>query len=234
LPPPLLELLDGRPAAPVWRNEAGGWTVRLADRYLKWSPVTGPDLRIEAERLQWVAGRLPVPTVLEVGSTADGSHLATAPLDGRPGSDPSWHDRPAIAAAALGRALRLLHDTLPVRDCPYRWDIARRRDDIIAATGTLATPTATLLAGAPAEDDLVVCCGDPCAPNTLLDEDGGVTGFLDLGRLGVADRWADLAVGSMSIDWNLGVGHQSAFFAGYGIAPDRGRIAFYRELWFVG
>jgi kanamycin kinase len=76
-----------------------------------------------------------------------------------------------------------------------------------------------------------VCHGDACAPNTLLDDDGRWTAHVDLGTLGLADRWADLAVASMSLDWNFGEGWQPEFFAAYGVRPDADRIRFYRALW---
>jgi len=41
----------------------------------------------------------------------------------------------------------------------------------------------------------------------------------------------DLAVASMSLDWNFGEGHQHELFDAYGIDPDAGRIAYYRALW---
>ena len=49
------------------------------------------------------------------------------------------------------------------------------------------------LADIPAADELVVCHGDACAPNTLIGPDGHWTGHVALSELGVADRWADLA-----------------------------------------
>jgi kanamycin kinase len=51
-----------------------------------------------------------------------------------------------------------------------------------------------LLNDPPPVDRLAVCHGDACAPNTLLDDTGGFVGHVDLGSLGIADRWADLAV----------------------------------------
>ena len=83
----------------------------------------------------------------------------------------------------------------------------------------------------PPIDRLVVCHGDPCVPNTLLDESGAPAAFVDLGMLGVADRWADIAVGSMSVGWNFGPGYEQLYFAGYGIEPDDKRIDYYRRLW---
>jgi hypothetical protein len=44
-----------------------------------------------------------------------------------------------------------------------------------------------LLAEVPPIDELVVCHGDSCAPNTLIGDDGR-SGHVDLGELGVADR----------------------------------------------
>jgi aminoglycoside phosphotransferase len=63
-----------------------------------------------------------------------------------------------------------------------------------------------LVADMPDIDKLVVCHGDACAPNTLLTVDGTCSGHVDLGVLGVADRWADLAVATWSAEWNYGPG----------------------------
>ncbi len=43
--------------------------------------------------------------------------------------------------------------------------------------------------------DMVVCHGDPCMPNFMVDPKTlQCTGLIDLGRLGTADRYADLAL----------------------------------------
>lgn len=80
-------------------------------------------------------------------------------------------------------------------------------------------------------DRLVVCHGDACAPNTLVGEDGTWTAHVDLGSLGVADRWADLAAATWSTQWNYGAGFEDVLLEAYGVDPDPVRLAYYRALW---
>jgi kanamycin kinase len=72
-------------------------------------------------------------------------------------------------------------------------------------------------------------------PSTIgsvgLDRSPTYAGHVDLGELGVADRWADLAVGSWSTEWNYGHGWEKTYFEAYGVGPDPARIRYYRELW---
>ncbi|MFI2101708.1 phosphotransferase [Isoptericola sp. NPDC019693] len=233
--PERVRLLAGDDAVtPVWRNELGGLTFRLtaatgAERYVKWVAAGTPelDLDAEAERLAWAAPHTPVPQVLERGADAAGSWLLTAGIAGRSAVDPRWLAHPETAVRAIGAGLRALHDTLPVDDCPFSWSVADR-------VGRLSPAARAQVGAVPDVDRLVVCHGDPCAPNTLLDDGGRWTAHVDLDAMGVADRWADLAVASYSLEWNYGDGYEPAFFDAYGIAPDEERIAFYRHLWDLG
>ncbi|GAB3485312.1 phosphotransferase [Nocardiopsis coralliicola] len=238
---------------PVWINELGGTTFRLTgdgpDRYLKWTPAGTPeiDLAAEAERLAWAQQWVRVPEVLGRGADPAGTWLVTAALQGSSAVDPRWRDHPVTAGTAIGHGLRRLHDALPVAECPFDWSIERRLrrcDERLAAPGGIPDedlspehrgldPAAVRarLAAPPPADRLVVCHGDACAPNTLLDPAGGFAGHVDLGSLGTADRWADLAVAAWSMDWNYGSGYTEAVYAGYGIEADPERIAYYRLLW---
>lgn len=84
--------------------------------------------------------------------------------------------------------------------------------------------------------DLVVCHGDLCLPNIVLDpETLDVAGFIDLGRLGVADRHADLALLLANAretwpDEERARDADAAFAEWYGLAPDPGRLRFYLHL----
>jgi kanamycin kinase len=86
-------------------------------------------------------------------------------------------------------------------------------------------------AAIPPPDKLVVCHGDACAPNTLLAVDGRWSGHVDLDLLGVADRWADLAVAAWSAEWNYGPGWDRLLLGAYRIRPDPERTRYYRLLW---
>jgi kanamycin kinase len=79
---------------------------------------------------------------------------------------------------------------------------------------------------------LVVCHGDYCLPNVLIEADAAC-GFVDLGELGVADRWWDLAVATWSVTWNLGPGYEDLFLHEYGVERDDDRVEFYRLLYDV-
>ena len=49
--------------------------------------------------------------------------------------------------------------------------------------------------------------------------------------MGVGDRWAHIAVASMSTAWNYGEGWEDALIEAYGVEPDRERLSYYRDLW---
>jgi kanamycin kinase len=127
----------------------------------------------------------------------------------------------------------MLHDQLPVRSCPFDWSATGRLARLSPASGRYPQADARARLGRPPPvDRLVVCHGDACSPNTLIDDDGRCCGHVDFGDLGVADRWADLAVASLSLGWNYpGRVWDAEFFSAYGIEPDPTRMDYYRRLW---
>lgn len=216
-------------ARAVWVNEVGGMTFRFdaAGQFVKWAPHPHPELDLvgEAERMRWAGRYVAVPEVLEAGTDDESQWLRTTALSGRSAVDRYWLRRPRVAARAIGTGLRRLHDRLPVADCPYSW---RVEDRVARAT---QSERAVLLAAAPDVDRLVVCHADACAPNTLVGDDGVPTGHVDLGRLGLADRWADLAVATYSLRWNFRGDWVDELLGAYGVERDEHRITYYRRLW---
>ncbi len=232
VPAAVRRLAAGEDVDAVWVNQLGGVTFRLGGtggrvRFCKWAPAGAAlPLAEEVQRLAWAAPFTPVPRVLGSGADADGSWLLTAGLPGESAVAPRWLAAPGVAVPALARGLRALHERLPVRECPFDWSVPHR---LARAVGDVSR-----LGPAPPVERAVVCHGDACAPNTLLGEDGAAVAHVDLGGLGVADRWADLAVATMSLGWNYGPGWEGVFLDAYGVAPDARRTAYYRALWDAG
>jgi len=249
LPAAVAALAGGAPCTPVWVNELGGVTCEVAHasgrRFIKWAPAGGRiDLRAEAARLRWAAAYAPVPTVLDEGSDADGHWIVTAALPGRMAIAERWKREPRTAVIAIGEALRALHEALPVVGCPFTWRAAERVDRARCCVSVtdratwhsdhqrLTTEQAIrLLAQPPTVDKEVVCHGDTCAPNTLLSDDGRWSGHVDLGALGIADRWADLAIATWSTTWNYAGDWEGLLLDAYGVEPDPERTRYYRLLW---
>jgi aminoglycoside 3'-phosphotransferase-2 len=145
----------------------------------------------------------------------------------------------------LASALRRLHD-VPVSACPFDFGLpaalahveTRLRSGLINSTEftlefaaySAETAVAELRHDLPAVEDPVITHGDYCVPNVVFDGDL-LSGFVDVGELGVADRWRDLAVATWSIGRNIGPGWEELFLRTYGVEPDPSRMRFYRLLY---
>jgi kanamycin kinase len=253
-PVAVVTIAADQPLRLVWENEVGGLTYEVGRdrerRFVKWHPPREAwRLDAEAPRLRWASRFTPVPAVLDQGHDADGAWLVTRALPGENAVAPRWTANPATAVRAIGEGLRALHDALPVATCPFSWSAPDRVANVHDRVESerldpsswheihdhLSVDDALrAVADPPPADQLVVCHGDACAPNTLLGEDGRWSGHVDLDSLGVADRWADLAVATWSTDWNYGPGWQPHLLDAYGIDPDPERTRYYRLLWALG
>ncbi|MFE7561487.1 APH(3'') family aminoglycoside O-phosphotransferase [Kitasatospora sp. NPDC057500] len=244
---------------PVTTGESGAFVFRSADTagYAKCVPaVDAADLAAERDRIAWLDGRgIPGPRVLDWRDGDAGACLVTSAVHGVPADQLPPEDL-RRAWGGIADAVRRLHE-LPVRDCPFRRSlddmVARARD--VVARGAVHpeflpdeqqhTPPAELLAAVTREAprrraqeaaDTVVCHGDLCLPNIVLDPEAlTVSGFIDLGRLGQADRHADLALllASARETWPNEArarAADTAFAARYGTTLDHDRLRFYLHL----
>lgn len=203
---------------PVGAGESGDRVFRRDDGrlYAKLAPLPRlADLAGERDRLAWLAGKgIACPEIAGWREHEDGACLLTSALAGVPAADFTGPDLLA-AWPSIAATLAALHG-LPAGECPFDRGLAgmiARARDVVAldtvnpdflpdadrnrpASELLARVTADLpLRLAQEEKDRVVCHGDPCMPNFLVDPVTlRCTGFIDLGRLGTANRHADLAL----------------------------------------
>jgi kanamycin kinase/aminoglycoside 3'-phosphotransferase-2 len=207
-------------------------------------------LLAEAEHAVWLGAQgFPAPQVLDSGSQDGVAWLVTAAMPGRTLADPWPLSMRGRLVDNLADMCAALHD-IPVTACPFRRDLAVTipaaadavRDGAVdpgdfddeRAGRSPADLLEELFATRPGAEDLVVCHGDLCLPNVLADPDtGAITGLVDLGRLGVADRHQDLALTTRSlgpINGQFGPGAADRFLRRYPIPPDPGRLDYYRLL----
>lgn len=249
LPGELREALDGYVGTRVRSGESGARVYRLMREgrrtlYLKQGAGrVARQVMEEVVRLQWLNDHLPSPRVRRFGGDGGSAWILTEALPGRPADE-------CLAAEGASRVetvramagfMRRLHG-LPVETCPFQADhrirMAQARSNMEAGVvdvedfdeqrrgWTAEKVWSELKAMIPARFERVVTHGDFSLGNIFIDR-GRVTGMIDAGRLGVADRYQDVA-----ILWNnlseSGAGLQRAFLTEYGVRRlDRRRLEFH-------
>jgi kanamycin kinase len=231
----------------VWERvtvgKSGVSVTRRNGVYRKESADPRVDLVGEGERLLWLRRQgIPAAEVLDCRPGL----LITAEVPGRSAADPWPVESRSRIIDALADLTRVLH-TLPIAECPFDRTLAVTIPEALSADVDLndLNPqrrgwtrdelVAELLATRPQHEDLVICHGDLCAPNVLFDPDTcRVSGLIDAGRLGVADRWVDLAIATRSLTSTLnphyGPWAADRYLTRYGVLPDHSKIEFYRLL----
>ncbi|MCK3864333.1 APH(3')-II family aminoglycoside O-phosphotransferase [Pseudomonas sp. B329] len=214
----------------------------VTDLFLKSEPLEElGELADEIDRLRWLRQmNLPAPAVVDEVTESHRHWLLMTTVPGRDLA--SAHELCAEQIInILATALRTLHQ-LPVALCPFDHALERRitraQEHVSAGLvdetdfdderlGQSAEDVfAELVATQPSTHDLVVTHGDACLPN-FMAADGHFSGYIDCGRLGVSDRYQDLALAARSIERNLGQAWMKPFFEVYGVEPDEQRMKFY-------
>lgn len=255
--PPLPAVLADRLADAAWHDVSFGYSgVRVfrvvppgqPPSYLKLAaPPVSEELAAERDRLEWLRGKLPVPAVAAFAVTDEHTFLLLSEVPGVMACDPACADDLPELVRLLADGLRQLHQ-VDIADCPFdmRLDAQLARAEQRVQAGLVAESDfdedrlgmraadlfEQLLRDRPAAEDLVFTHGDYCLPNIMIDRDHhGISGFVDLSRAGVADRYQDLALAARSLVYNFGPGNVSLLWDAYGLSnPDEAKIAYYQLL----
>lgn len=258
------KLLPGLPLGKTWvrasEGESGDAVYRRSDgaAFAKVSLGKGA-AQLDEERLrtEWLAPfGLGSAAVLDWHASSDVACLVTRAVRGVPASDLTAVELLA-AWPSIAERVRALH-AIPASDCPFArrlsamfdraTDVVARNavnpdfldpeDQAIAPQVLLDRLRAELPARLAQEArDLVVCHGDACLPNFMVDPQTlRCTGLVDLGRLGAADRYVDLSLLLANAretwtDAEQPISARESLFEAHGIAaPDDERLAFYLGL----
>lgn len=185
--------------------------------YLKVEPKSG-ELENEYKNLLWLEGRLPVPRVIEWASETDFNYLLISEIPGQMLCDENYLQNPDLAVSLLAEGINLLQ-SVNTRDCPINNNLSKKLEaatenvrysrvdmsDWEPENNQFATPNDLLqylISNKPKDEELVFTHGDYCLPN-IFANGNQITGFIDIGRAGVADLWQDVALCIRSLRHNF-------------------------------
>ena len=208
---------------PYSRNTTGmsGSEVLIFQKYvLKIQPRT-----IETDNedgiVKWLGGSIPVPEILMYHVENGKAYTLMSRLDGKMLCEEEFLTSPQRLIRLVADMLRMLW-AVDVTACPLR---ASRLDERLRAArfrvekhlvnldnvepetfgpGGFKDPEELLvwLEQNRPREDIVLTHGDFCLPNLFIKGDK-ISGFIDLGKMGPADRWQDIAIVLRSLKDNL-------------------------------
>lgn len=203
--------------------------------------------------MKWLKDKLPVPQIICLKKENGINYLLMSRIEGEMSCDSQYLDNPDILIRALADGLKMLWN-VEIKDCPYdnslshKLQLAEERvklgicdtenceKDTYGENG-FKNPGELLhwLKENQPKEELVFCHGDYCLPNVFIKDDK-ISGFIDLGRCGIADKYQDIALCYRSLIHNTD-GHYcdkiypeiraEQFFDKLGIQPDWEKIKYY-------
>ena len=173
----------------------------------------------EHDIMKWLDGKLPVPKVKYYGEKDDLIYLLMTAADGYMACDCPED----VVREPYENTVKLLADgilmlkSIDITGCPFENTLdIKLKDALFNIEHDLVdmddfedgnefdTPMELynyLIQNKPSEE-LCFCHGDYCLPNIFIDNNK-VTGFIDLGRGGISDKWQDIALCVRSLGYNL-------------------------------
>ncbi len=235
----LHKITIGKSGAGVWHATRGrtNWFIKAQKNTV--------ELEQEAKKMRWFAAQgIQVPAVINYLETNNTAFLITEALQG---TDASRANNPRATTIALAHFLRHLHN-LKITDCPFdrtlntSLEIAKHNlhngfvDETDFDLARLGIPVPLLyqrlLAERPNFEDLVLTHGDFCLPNIILEQNS-VSGIIDLGRAGIADRYQDIALILRSMESEMNPrfhGCTDIFAHEYGMNFESDKLEYYQLL----
>ena len=197
-----------------------GSTILLFDDMVLKIEKSSPQADNEYGVMQWLGDKLPVPKVIAFAKENGYNYLLMSRLAGEMSCSNHSLQTAEKTILALADGLKMLW-SVDIGSCPYinNLDIKLNNAKYNIENGLVDTDDFNedtlgeggfkdvdelydfLLNNRP-EEDLVFSHGDYCLPNVFL-KDGKISGFLDLGKTGISDRWQDIALCVRSLKYNI-------------------------------
>lgn len=203
--------------------------------------------------MKWLDGKIPVPKVLCHEVCGEYRYLLMSRIEGKMSCNTYYMERPNELLALLAEALEMLW-SIDITDCPrfrdldteleearYRVenglvDVERTEPETFGENG-FSSPSELLewLENNKPAVEPVLSHGDFCLPNIFLNN-GRISGFIDLGDTGVADKWRDISLCYRSLKHNFDGSFGGKVYSGFdpdmlfeklNIEPNRDKLKYY-------
>ncbi len=214
--------------------------------YLKVMDSSNEELEKDAKILEWLKDKLPVPEVYYYEKYDGREYLLISEIEGFDASNFQNISDPKKLVTILAEGMRLIHN-VDITNCPFNQTLdvkiadAKKNvengfvdeDDFQPEhLGRTAEEIYKMvLDKRPRTEDLVFTHGDYCLPNIII-RNKKLSGFIDLGRSGIADKYQDIALLVRSLKYKFKVDNPQVlidiFFEKYGLSDiDYSKIEYY-------
>lgn len=252
LPADLQNLIADKPYTIDSMGMSGSCIFLFEDMVLK-IQKEDEETRSEAVMMKWLKGKLPVPEVLYHKAENGMNYLLMSKMSGVMSCEETILENQELVTELLAEGLKKLW-TVDISHCPMRWDLpvklAAAEDNVengevdvdnvepeTFGEGGFKDPEELLTWLKEHQPPLepVLSHGDYCLPNIFV-ENGRVSGYIDLGKIGIADKWQDIALCYRSLKHNYCGDYgserredfkETLLFEKLGIEPDWEKIRYY-------
>ena len=203
--------------------------------------------------MSWLSDKLPVPRVLCYEKHNGIRYLLMSRIKGKMSCSPELLENPMHLVKLLAEGLKMLW-SVDISKCPFNNSVDNKlRQAEIRVRNNLcdmedAEPTTYGAEGFESpekllqwlkenkpDEELVFSHGDYCLPNIIIKDDR-ISGFIDLGRSGIADRYQDIALCYRSLQHNYDGKYGGRVYEGFdasilfeelNIVPDWSKVKYF-------
>ena len=210
-------------------------------------------IRNEHLMMKWLENKVSVPECISNITENGVNYLLMSKISGKMACEDEFMNNPKQLLSVLADAFNSLWN-VDISDCPVKNDLStvlkeaeyrveHRLVDVDDAEpetfgkGGFKDPQQLFewLCDNRPDEDPVLSHGDFCLPNVFINDDK-FSGFVDIGRMGIADRYQDIALCYRSLHHNFSGVYSGKSYDGYdekmffealGIEPDYDKIRYY-------
>ena len=201
---------------------SGSFILLFDDLVLKIEKI-GLFSKQECEMLKWLQGKLPVPKIISIVQKDEYNYLLMSKIKGEMTCSEELLKTPEKIIPLVAEALRMMW-SVDISGCPVNnsvdsmlesaknrilnneVDFPEEGVTTLDKTRTFHNPNELyeyLELNKPTHEELVFSHGDFCMPNIMI-ENNDISGFVDLGRSGISNKWNDIALFTRSLEYNVG------------------------------